>query len=68
MCPIAFFHRETPKIVFNILRNPLSMKMFAGQKKVDKWSEIKLLLNYCKEILFVTELPCAHMSHICTNK
>jgi len=38
------------------------MKMFAGQKEVDRWSEIQLLLNYCKEILFVTELPYAHMA------
>jgi hypothetical protein len=48
MCPIAFFHRGTPEIVFSILRNPPKYENVCRPEKVDRWIEIQLLLNYCK--------------------
>lgn len=50
--PILFTWRN-PENNFLYPEEPLPMKTFRGQKKLIAWSVIQLLLNYCKENLFV---------------
>jgi len=52
-CSQPFFFEGTLKIIFHILRNPLLIKTFIGQRKKIAGSDIQVLLNCSQGNLFV---------------